>query len=107
MKIRKVILAAAALLVDLPLTVALIAWINLRDGSRGTIVSSGEEREYLLHVPATHDRAVAAPLVISLQALPPTPGVRPGSVGTWRQAETPFPPARTDRRSPWTSAPSS
>src|SRR5512134_1068923 len=32
----------------------------------GRIVSSGQEREYLLHVPSSYDRARPTPLVISL-----------------------------------------
>src|SRR6202162_3559766 len=36
------------------------------DNTNGTIVSSGETRQYLLYVPKTYDRSKATPLVISL-----------------------------------------
>jgi polyhydroxybutyrate depolymerase len=36
------------------------------DNTNGTILSSGETRQYLLYVPKTYDRSKATPLVISL-----------------------------------------
>lgn len=36
------------------------------DRTTGAIISSGEKREYLLHVPKSYDRTKATPLVISL-----------------------------------------
>jgi len=38
----------------------------LMDKSNGMLVSSGEEREYLLYVPDSYDPSIPAPLVISL-----------------------------------------
>ncbi len=63
-------LGAAVVVVGLPLVVILIAivWISVLDRTNGTIVSSGETREYLLHVPDSYDPAEPTPLVISLHA---------------------------------------
>jgi poly(3-hydroxybutyrate) depolymerase len=36
------------------------------DRTNGSIVSSGEKRDYLLYVPTAYDRAQPMPLVISL-----------------------------------------
>jgi polyhydroxybutyrate depolymerase len=71
MKVRKIILGAVAAVVGLPLAVILIAiaWISILDRTNGTIVSSGETREYLLHVPDSYDPAEPVPLIISLHAL--------------------------------------
>lgn len=70
MRVRKVILGAVAIVVLVPLLVVGIgiSWISLADRSSGSIVSSGETREYLLHVPRGYDPATPAPLVISLHA---------------------------------------
>jgi polyhydroxybutyrate depolymerase len=70
MKIRKTILGAALVVVGLPLALILIAIVSISvfDRTNGTIVSSGETREYLLHVPDSYDRAKPTPLVISLHA---------------------------------------
>ena len=68
--LRKVMLGAVAICVGLPLTAGMIAivTISVLDRTNGSIVSSGETREYLLHVPASHDPAAPTPLVISLHA---------------------------------------
>ena len=70
MRPRTIILGAAGIVVGIPLLVLLVAvvWISLLDRTNGTIVSDGEEREYLLHVPARYDPATPTPLVISLHA---------------------------------------
>jgi polyhydroxybutyrate depolymerase len=70
MKIRKIILGAVVVVVGLPLVVILIAIVSISvfDRTNGTLVSSGETREYLLHVPDSYDRAKPTPLVISLHA---------------------------------------
>ena len=70
MKIRKIILGAVVVVVGLPLLVILIAIVSISvfDRTNGTIVSSGETREYLLHVPDSYDCAEPTPLVISLHA---------------------------------------
>ena len=65
---RRRILVAGLLVVAVPLALALIAAavFHLLNRTNGTIVSSGERREYLLYVPATYDAARPAPLVITL-----------------------------------------
>jgi polyhydroxybutyrate depolymerase len=73
LKIRKaikIILGAVVVVVGLPLVLILtaIVWISVLDRTNGTIVSSGETREYLLHVPDGYDPAEPTPLVISLHA---------------------------------------
>ena len=70
MKVRKIIFGAVAVVIGLPLAVILIAvaWITILDRTTGTIVSSGEAREYLLHVPDAYDPTVPTALVISLHA---------------------------------------
>jgi polyhydroxybutyrate depolymerase len=42
------------------------AFPTLTDQTNGTIVSSGETRQYLLYVPKTYDRSKPTPLVISM-----------------------------------------
>jgi polyhydroxybutyrate depolymerase len=68
MRARKVLARAGAALVALPVVLLLVAWasISILDRSNGTLVSSGEEREYLLHVPRSYDPAKPTPLVISM-----------------------------------------
>lgn len=63
-------LGAVVVVVGLPVVVFLIALasISVLDRTDGSIVSSGETREYLLHVPDSYDRAEPIPLVISLHA---------------------------------------
>jgi polyhydroxybutyrate depolymerase len=68
MKIRKIILGGAVVVIGLPILGVLTAvvWISVLDRTNGSIVSSGATREYLLHVPHTYDPAEPTPLVISL-----------------------------------------
>ncbi len=68
--IRKLVLGAAAVVVGLPLTLILtaIVTVSVLDRTNGTIVSSGQAREYLLYVPDSYDRARPTPLVISMHA---------------------------------------
>ena len=56
-------------------TVALVLswWFWSLSRTNGEIISSGEARQYLLHVPASYDPARPAPLVISLHAYGLTP----------------------------------
>jgi polyhydroxybutyrate depolymerase len=70
MRIGKVILAALLAVVGVPLIVLLVAVavVQVLDKADGVIVSSGDEREYLLHVPASYDSSEAVPLVVSLHA---------------------------------------
>jgi len=55
-------------LIGLPVVLALAEAVSfyVLNRSNGTIVSSGVEREYLLHVPASYDRSRPTPLVISM-----------------------------------------
>lgn len=70
MKIRKVIFGTIVVVVGLPLAVFLITFVTISvlDRTNGTIVSSGQTREYLLHVPESYDPAQPTPLVISMHA---------------------------------------
>jgi polyhydroxybutyrate depolymerase len=64
------ILGAVLSLLGLPLVLAVIEAVsfNVVNRTNGSLVSSGEEREYLLHVPGSYDRARKTPLVISMHA---------------------------------------
>jgi poly(3-hydroxybutyrate) depolymerase len=68
MKIKAIIFGAATLVVGLPLAmiVAAIATISVLDQTNGSLDSSGQSREYLLHVPGSYDPTRPTPLVISL-----------------------------------------
>lgn len=65
---RRRIIALVFALLGLPLLVALVAAVGFHRHNRtnGTLVSSGVEREYFLHVPESYDGSRAVPLVISL-----------------------------------------
>lgn len=65
---RTTAVGVVLLLISVPVVLALINAIAfyVRNRNSGVIVSSGEEREYLLHVPESYDRTQATPLVISL-----------------------------------------
>ena len=62
------VLGAALAIVALPVILVPIEAVSyyVRNRSNGSIVSSGEKRDYLLHLPARHDRSKPAPLVISM-----------------------------------------
>lgn len=74
MKTRKIVIRAALVVIGLPVVLGLVAvvafYVAFYDLNRanGTIVSSGQEREYLLYVPSSYDRTQPTPLVISLHA---------------------------------------
>ena len=76
MSIKRIVIGAVVVFVGLPVAAVLIIGVSLYtlmsfyapNGTNGTIVSSGQEREYLLHVPSSYDRAKPTPLVISLHA---------------------------------------
>jgi len=76
MKIKKIVIGAVVVVIGMPVVLALLAWVSFYafvssfalDRTNGTIVSSGEERAYLLHVPESYDRTKPTPLVISLHA---------------------------------------
>ena len=66
---RRALAAVLALIAAPALLVAVEAVsYHLRNRNNGAIVSSGERREYLLHVPKTYDPAKPTPLVISMHA---------------------------------------
>jgi polyhydroxybutyrate depolymerase len=67
-KSRPLVLAAVLVLLSLPVMLVLIEAVSyrLRNRSSGTFVSSGQKREYLLHVPQSYDRTKPTPLVISM-----------------------------------------
>jgi polyhydroxybutyrate depolymerase len=62
------VMGAVGVLLGLPLVLALVEAVSyeVRNRTNGTLVSSGREREYLLHVPASYDPAKPTPLVISM-----------------------------------------
>jgi len=75
MNVRKVAVRAGLVLIGLPIVLVLILYgyfysvfyfPNWNSGTTGTIISSGEKREYLLYVPKRYHRAKPAPLVITL-----------------------------------------
>jgi polyhydroxybutyrate depolymerase len=68
MKIKKVLLTAVLVVVGLPLVLCIVAGVvfHLLNKTNGTLVSSGQKREYLLYVPGSYDRAKATPLIISM-----------------------------------------
>ncbi len=68
MKSRKTVIGAVLILISLPVVLALIEAVSFHvlNRNNGTIVSSGQKREYLLYVPRSYDRAKPTPLVISM-----------------------------------------
>jgi len=67
MKIKKIVMGGALLVIGLPAAFILTAFacFSIMDKTNGAIVSSGVTRRYLLYVPKTYDRSKATPLVIS------------------------------------------
>ncbi len=76
MNTRKIVIGAVVVVIGLPVVLVLIAGVSFYalmsfyalNRTNGTIVSSGEKREYLLYVPKSYDRAKPTPLVISMHA---------------------------------------
>jgi poly(3-hydroxybutyrate) depolymerase len=75
MSTRKIVIRAVLALIGLPIVLGLLAFgffysvfyfPNWTSATSGTIVSSGEKRQYLLYVPKSYDRTKPAPLVITL-----------------------------------------
>ena len=62
------VLGSALALIGLPVVFVPIAAVSFYSANRdsGSFVSSGEKREYLLHVPRSYDRSKPTPLVISM-----------------------------------------
>ena len=67
-KTKKVLIAIVSVLVGLPILMVLTALVvfQMLDESTGSIESSGEEREYLLHVPISYDPDTPTALVVSM-----------------------------------------
>lgn len=68
MKGRLMTLGAVLVLLGLPVALAAIEAVSyyVQNRHNGTLVSSGQTREYLLYVPTSYDPSKATPLVISL-----------------------------------------
>ena len=66
MNTRKMVIGAVLVIIGLPVVLVLIVAVSVRNRTNGTIVSSGQRREYLLYVPKSYDRAKPTPLVISM-----------------------------------------
>ena len=68
LKHRRSVVGAVVVLIGVPvaLTFAEAVSFHVRNASNGSIVSSGENREYLLYVPESYDSTTPTPLVISL-----------------------------------------
>ncbi len=65
---RKTVIVAVLVLIALPVVLALTEAVSfyVMNRTNGTIVSSGQKREYLLYVPKSYDRTRPTPLVISM-----------------------------------------
>ena len=65
---RGTVLLTVVLFLSLPVLLALVEAVRyrVRNRSSGVIVSSGREREYVLYVPRSYERAKPTPLVISM-----------------------------------------
>jgi polyhydroxybutyrate depolymerase len=70
MKIKRIVIGAGLVIVGLPvaLVLGIVASISILDRTNGTMVSAGQQRQYLLYVPKSYDPAKPTPLVISLHA---------------------------------------
>ena len=73
-KTRKIVKRALVVVIGLPVVLVLVAVVSFYvsfyalNRANGTIVSSGQKREYLLHVPRSYDNTKPTPLVISMHA---------------------------------------
>ena len=65
---RRKVIASVLALIGLPVVLVVVeaGSYHVRNRSNGTIVSSGQKREYLLHVPRSYDGTRPTPLVISM-----------------------------------------
>ena len=74
MKTRKIVIGALVAVIGLPVVLVLVAVVSFYvsfyalNRANGTIVSSGQKREYLLYVPRSYDRTTPTSLVISMHA---------------------------------------
>jgi polyhydroxybutyrate depolymerase len=90
MKSRKMVIGAVLVLISLPVVLVLIDAVSfyVSNRSNGTIVSSGQKREYLLYVPPSYDRTKATPLVISMHGAGGWPAQQMNLSGWNRLAES-------------------
>lgn len=65
---RTSVISSVAVIISLPVVLAAFDAVSFRIQNRnnGSLLSSGEKREYLLYVPRTYDPAKPTPLVISM-----------------------------------------
>src|SRR6476469_845577 len=65
---RTRVIGAVLILIGLPAVLALSEAVSsyVRNRNNGSIVSSGQKREYLLYVPRSYDASKPTPLVISM-----------------------------------------
>lgn len=89
MRIKKIILGGAFILIGLPLLLVLVTviWFQTADRTNGVLLSSDQRREYLLHVPASYDSLSPVPLVISLHGAAGWPAQQMSLSGWNRLAE--------------------
>ena len=90
MKRRKMVIGAVLAIIGLPVVLVLIEAVSfyVQNRNNGTIVSSGQKREYLLYVPRSHDRAKPTPLVISMHGAGGWPAQQMNTSGWNRLAES-------------------
>jgi polyhydroxybutyrate depolymerase len=83
---RKIVIGTLVVITGLPVVLVLIAAVSIRilDRTNGTIVSSGQKREYLLYVPRGYDRAKPTPLVISMHGGALWPAAQKG-ISQWNR----------------------
>lgn len=86
MRVRRIAIGVLALVVGLPLCLMLgfAAWAAAFNRTNGRLVSSGVEREYLLHVPARYDRARPTALVISMHGAAAWPAAQ-ANISRWNR----------------------
>jgi polyhydroxybutyrate depolymerase len=89
MKARTTVIGGVLFLISLPVVFALVSAVTFytRNRSNGVIVSAGEKREYLLHVPASYDSTKPTPLVISMHGGAASPALQMDLSGWSRLAE--------------------
>ncbi len=87
---RRTVIGAVLILISLPLAVATIEAVSfhVRNRNNGSMVSSGERREYLLYVPGSYDRSRPTPLVISMHGAAGWPAQQMNLSGWNRLAES-------------------
>ena len=81
------VIGAVLAFIWLPAVLVMIGAVsfNVENRTSGTIVSSGEKREYILYVPESYDRARPAPLVISMHGAMNWPSFQM-NVSQWNKA---------------------